>query len=322
MRSLSSPCVVCTVGLAGCGDDDASGPATATDLPTKTIEITFEGDSVTPNGERVEVEVGQPIELVVKADAEGEIHVHSDPEQELAYGAGTTTCRRHDRQAGHRRRRVARPGEDVVQLEVEVARAWIRLPLDDVFAHGIGGSKDLPIPLELAIAGAVAALTVSFTVLAVAWRTPRYDAATSGRPAPAWLARIVDRGRGSWSLRGPSASRSSRFTAMAAVLGKDSLINPFFGIFYVLVWVGLVPVSLLFGPVYKAISPVRTINAAVRQALRQRPRRGRLHLPRAARATGRRRSASSRSCGSSWSTRSPPSWARCGCGARRTSRRC
>ncbi len=68
------------------------------------------------------------------------------------------------------------------------------LPLswDDVFAHGIGGSKDLPIPLELTIAGAVAALTVSFTVLAIAWRTPRYDGDETGRPAPAWLARVVD----------------------------------------------------------------------------------------------------------------------------------
>ena len=35
----------------------------------------------------------------------------------------------------------------------------------DVLAHGIGGAKDLPIPTELTIAGAVAALTISFTVL-------------------------------------------------------------------------------------------------------------------------------------------------------------
>ncbi len=57
-------------------------------------------------------------------------------------------------------------------------------PLDAgrISAHGLGGAKDLPIPSELAIAGAVAALVVSFTVLAVAWREPRYDAATSGRP--------------------------------------------------------------------------------------------------------------------------------------------
>ena len=58
-------------------------------------------------------------------------------------------------------------------------------------AHGIGGAKDLPIPPELAIAGAVAALAVSFTVLALAWRTPRYDGrARTGRPAPGgWLGR-------------------------------------------------------------------------------------------------------------------------------------
>ena len=37
-----------------------------------------------------------------------------------------------------------------------------------ISAHGVGGAKDLPISPELAIAGAVAALTVSFTVLALA----------------------------------------------------------------------------------------------------------------------------------------------------------
>ena len=80
--------VICSVGLVGCGDDDTSGDDK--DLPTKTIDVTIEGDSVTPNGDRVEVKVGQPIELVVKADTEGEIHVHSDPEHEFEYGSGTT----------------------------------------------------------------------------------------------------------------------------------------------------------------------------------------------------------------------------------------
>ena len=131
----------------------------------------------------------------------------------------------------------------------------------DVFAHGIGGSKDLPIPLELTIAGAVAALTVSFTVLAVAWRTPRYTGEQSGRPAPAWLARIVD-SRPWFLVWRAFGLLALGYTAMVAVGGEDSLINPLFGIFYVLLWVGFVPASLLFGPVYKAISPVRTINAA------------------------------------------------------------
>jgi hypothetical protein len=83
--------VICTFGLAGCGNDDSSGSGDGTDLPTKTIDVTISGNTLTPNGDRVSVQVNQPIELVVKADAAGEIHVHSDPEHELAYAAGTTT---------------------------------------------------------------------------------------------------------------------------------------------------------------------------------------------------------------------------------------
>jgi hypothetical protein len=82
--------VACSAGLAGCGDDDSGD---GKDLDPKVINVTISGDSVTPNGDRVEVKVGQPIELVVKADAEGEIHVHSDPEHELEYSAGTTTLK-------------------------------------------------------------------------------------------------------------------------------------------------------------------------------------------------------------------------------------
>ena len=128
-----------------------------------------------------------------------------------------------------------------------------------ISAHGIGGARDLPISPELAIAGAVAALTVSFTVLAVAWRRPRYDEATSGRPAPAWLVGVVDARWWSvlWRVVG---FLLFLYTAMVAVFGKDLLTNPLFGIFYVWWWVALVPLSLLFGRVWRAISPVRTIN--------------------------------------------------------------
>jgi hypothetical protein len=125
--------------------------------------------------------------------------------------------------------------------------------------HGVGGAKDLPISPELAIAGAVAALTVSFTVLALAWRNPRYDAATSGRPAPAWLARVVDSPAFGLVLRAVGLLLLG-YAAVAAVLGQDLLTNPVFGMFYVWWWVGLVPASLLLGPVWKAISPVRSIN--------------------------------------------------------------
>ena len=147
-------------------------------------------------------------------------------------------------------------------------------PSDAVpFAHGIGGARDLPISPELAIAGAMAAVVVSFTVLAVAWREPRYDAATSGRPAPAWLARLVDSAGWRIALRGLGLALTL-YTATAAVFGKDLLTNPVFGIFYVWWWVGLIPLSVLIGPVWRAISPVRTINLAFARLSGSEPDRG------------------------------------------------
>jgi hypothetical protein len=145
-------------------------------------------------------------------------------------------------------------------------------------AHGLGGAKDLPISPELAIAGATAALVISFTVLAVAWRTPRYDAATSGRPAPALITAVVE-SRGwhlAWRVVGFAIFL---YAAMAAVFGEDLAINPVLGIFYVWWWVGLVPLSLLFGPVWKAISPVRTINAGFARLSGSDPERGLFEYP-------------------------------------------
>jgi hypothetical protein len=74
--------------LTACGGSDSPEE---TDTGPKVIEVTIEGESVTPNGERVEVAVGQQVDLEVTADAPGEIHVHSSPEQELEYEAGTHT---------------------------------------------------------------------------------------------------------------------------------------------------------------------------------------------------------------------------------------
>jgi hypothetical protein len=128
-----------------------------------------------------------------------------------------------------------------------------------ISAHGLGGAKDLPIPSELAIAGAVAALVVSFTVLAVAWREPRYDPATSGRPAPEWMDRIVSSRALAIAAR-VLGMAFFLYVAAAAVFGEDTLINPFLGTFYVILWVGLVPASLLLGPVFRAVSPARTIS--------------------------------------------------------------
>jgi hypothetical protein len=79
-----------TLSLAACGDEEE--PAADSTEP-EVIEVTFEGDSVTPSGERVDVSTGQDVELEITADRPGEIHVHSDPEQELEYPEGETTLK-------------------------------------------------------------------------------------------------------------------------------------------------------------------------------------------------------------------------------------
>lgn len=134
--------------------------------------------------------------------------------------------------------------------------------LQPVLLHvNIGGESDLPIPAAYAIAGACAALAVSFMVLALAWRTPRFNTGPATRRSfvdtvgglvdSAWFGPLVRALGFAFFL----------YVATAAVFGEDSLVNPVFGVFYVLLWVGLVPMSLVFGSFYKAISPVRTINA-------------------------------------------------------------
>ena len=92
-RNLAGLAVVlCALTLTtACGGDansdggSASGNSSQQSEAPKTIAVTINGDEVTPNGDRLEVDAGQDVELDVTADAPGEIHVHSTPEQELEY---------------------------------------------------------------------------------------------------------------------------------------------------------------------------------------------------------------------------------------------
>lgn len=82
--------VALAFALTSCGGSSSSSPAG--DLPAKVVDITVNGTDVSPNGTDVDVKVGQPIRLHVTADAPGEIHVHSSPEeQEFEYRAGSQT---------------------------------------------------------------------------------------------------------------------------------------------------------------------------------------------------------------------------------------
>ncbi|KQW49236.1 hypothetical protein ASC77_11140 [Nocardioides sp. Root1257] len=89
-RLLVAATVLATLTLAtACGSEDTPSDSGSSD--PLVIKVTFDGDSVTPNGDRVEVAKGQDVELQVTADVAGEIHVHSSPEQELEYPAGEST---------------------------------------------------------------------------------------------------------------------------------------------------------------------------------------------------------------------------------------
>ena len=135
-----------------------------------------------------------------------------------------------------------------------------------ITAHGVGGQADLPIPLSLAVGGAVAALLVSFAVLAAAWRSPRYQPsnAPTGRALPRLSKLVLSRGfRTALRLVGMCGFV---LAAAAALFGKEQLTNPFFGMVYVWWWVGVPLASVLLGPVWKVVSPVRAIHAGLAAA--------------------------------------------------------
>jgi hypothetical protein len=87
--------LVLAASLTACGgSDDADPPASSqgatADGDDVTLTVTREGDAFTPNGERVELAVDQTLVLTIDADEAGELHVHSTPEQEIEYDAGTS----------------------------------------------------------------------------------------------------------------------------------------------------------------------------------------------------------------------------------------
>jgi len=62
------------------GDDNGAGE----DPDAVTVEVQIRDGEVTPNGERVGANVGQPIVLEVSSDQSDHIHVHSSPGKEFS----------------------------------------------------------------------------------------------------------------------------------------------------------------------------------------------------------------------------------------------
>jgi hypothetical protein len=147
-----------------------------------------------------------------------------------------------------------------------------------VLAHGIGSRQDLPIPFSYALVGAGVAVLVSFLALGLLWRTPRFRGAEAGRPLPARVQAVLD-GPAFRLLLRLLGLLISGFVVVAAVGGPDDALNPTPGFVYVLFWVGLVPASLLFGPVWRLLNPLRTVHLGLARLLRTRPEEGLWPLP-------------------------------------------
>jgi hypothetical protein len=147
-----------------------------------------------------------------------------------------------------------------------------------VLAHGLGGSSDLPVPYAYSVIGAAWALTFTFALVAFAWRRPRFDPAKPGHPLPEAVTALVD----SPVARGIAAAAALLFTVwvlLAGLWGPQTQANALLGVFYVLLWVGLVAASLLFGPVWRVISPVRTVYLLLQRITPQRLSAPRLSYP-------------------------------------------
>jgi hypothetical protein len=148
----------------------------------------------------------------------------------------------------------------------------------EFLAHGIGARQDLPLPLDLLVQGAVLALLASFFGLGVLWQNPRLRAGAAGQAVPLAIQRLVDSTGFRWLLRLLGLAVTAYVVVMALLVPDDGR-NPLPHAVYVLFWVGIVPLSLLFGPVWRLVNPLRTIHLLLAAITRIPADRGLLPLP-------------------------------------------
>jgi hypothetical protein len=127
--------------------------------------------------------------------------------------------------------------------------------------HGVGSRQDLPLPFTAVLIGAGVALVVSFVALGFLWpeSSLRADAGRALPPVPAKLL-------GSPRLRAllvTVALLLTAWTLMALVFGMDDAINPVPYVVYVWLWVGLAALSLVFGPIWAWLNPIRWMHDRV-----------------------------------------------------------
>jgi hypothetical protein len=137
----------------------------------------------------------------------------------------------------------------------------VALP-DAALAHGIQGKRDLPIPEWLFGWAAALVLLVSFVALAVLWPKPRLQDGEPWKPLGAF-GRVVA-SRPVEVACGAIGTFLLGLTIYSGLAGEPSIADNFAPTFvYVIFWVGLVPLSVLFGGVFQAFNPWRAVARAV-----------------------------------------------------------
>ena len=124
-----------------------------------------------------------------------------------------------------------------------------------LFAHGIVGRADLPIPVTLFAAACAAVLVVSFVALALGWSQPRLAALPERR--------LFGLPRALEVLLGALGVFVFFVTAYAGLFGSerpDANLAP--TMVYVAFWVGIPFASVVFGDVFRLLSPWRAIGRA------------------------------------------------------------
>ena len=148
----------------------------------KTVRIVVVNGEPTGGIQRPKVDKGDRVVVVVRSDVADEVHIHGyDVMKDVAAGKTvripfTATI----------------PGRFEVELEnlgLQLAEITVN-PLN-VVAHGIGGVRDLPIPLWLLLWSAAVVLVVSFIALGSLWKRPLLARHAGGTALGETFSRVV-----------------------------------------------------------------------------------------------------------------------------------
>jgi hypothetical protein len=126
-------------------------------------------------------------------------------------------------------------------------------------AHGIGGVRDLPVPESFFFTAAAIVLAVSFALLGLLWRRPLLEEHADGRALPERLSAILQSGAVRVVLQVVSVGLFVLTLATALFGTTVELLNFAPTFVYVIFWLGVPLLSILFGNVWRALSPWRAL---------------------------------------------------------------